>query len=195
MRSSDRPTASASSSIGGLALEVLHHLALHADDLVDRLHHVHRDADGAGLVGDGPGDGLADPPRGVGGELEALRVVELLDRPHQAEVALLDQVEEVHAAADVALGDRHDEAEVGLDEHLAGVLAAADGALQGPALVELEGGELAGGGQVGQPDGGEATGLDAAGVLDLLGAGEERHPADLLEVHAHRVGRAAAAVG
>ena len=77
---------------------------------------------------------------------------------------------------------------------LAGVLAAADGALQGPALLELEGGELAGGGQVGQPDGGEATGLDPAGVLDLLGAGEERDPADLLEVHADRVGRAAAAI-
>ena len=58
--------------------------------------------------------------------------------------------------------------------------------------LELEGGELAGRGQVGQPDGGEATGLDAAGVLDLLGTGEERHPADLLEVHADRVGRAAA---
>ena len=55
--------------------------------------------------------------------------------------------------------------------------------------------ELAGGGQVGQADGGEATGLDAARVLDLLGAGEERDPADLLEVHAHRVGRAAAAIG
>ena len=63
-------------------------------DPVHALDHVDRDADRAGLVGDGAGDGLADPPRGVGGELEALGVVELLDRPHQAEVALLDQVEE-----------------------------------------------------------------------------------------------------
>ena len=78
-------------------------------------------ADRAGLVGDGPGDGLADPPRGVGGELEALRVVELLDRPHQAEVALLDQVEEQHPPADVALGDRHDQAQVGLGQLLLGL--------------------------------------------------------------------------
>ena len=35
------------------------------------LHHMHRDADGPGLVGDGPGDGLADPPGSVGGKLEA----------------------------------------------------------------------------------------------------------------------------
>ena len=85
-----------------------------------------RDADGAGLVGDGPGDGLADPPGGVGRELEALRVVELLDGPHEAEVALLDQVEEGHAPADVALGDRDDEAEVGLGELLLGELAVTD---------------------------------------------------------------------
>ena len=31
-----------------------------------RLDHVDRDADGAGLVGDGPGDRLANPPGGVG---------------------------------------------------------------------------------------------------------------------------------
>src|SRR5918992_1933368 len=59
---------------GGLAAQVLEELTLDADELVDRLDHVHRDADGAGLVGDGPGDGLADPPGGVGGELEALVV-------------------------------------------------------------------------------------------------------------------------
>ena len=101
---------------GRLAAELLQHLALHPQDLVDRLDHVDGDADGAGLVGDGPGDGLADPPRGVGRELEALGVVELLDRPHEAEVALLDEVEEEQAPAHVALGDRHDEAQVGLDE-------------------------------------------------------------------------------
>ena len=84
---------------GRLAAQLLEQLALDADQLVDRLDHVHRDADGAGLVGDGPGDGLADPPGGVGGELEALGVVELLHRPDQAQVALLDQVEEQHAPA------------------------------------------------------------------------------------------------
>ena len=100
----------------GLAPELLQHLALHAEHLVHRLDHVHGDADRARLVGDRAGDRLADPPRRVRRELEALRVVELLDRADQAEVALLDQVEQAHAAPDVALGDRHDEAEVGLDQ-------------------------------------------------------------------------------
>ena len=44
------------------------------------------------LAGQGPGDGLPDPPGGVGGELVALGVVELLHRPDQAQVALLDQL-------------------------------------------------------------------------------------------------------
>ena len=99
-----------------LALELLVHLALHPEHPVHALHHVHRDADRAGLVGDRPGDRLADPPRGVRRELEALRVVELVDRPHQAEVALLDEVEELHPAPRVALGDAHDEPQVGLDQ-------------------------------------------------------------------------------
>src|SRR5450756_2679357 len=77
--------------------------------------------DRAGLVGDRARDGLADPPRGVGGELVAFLVVELLDRPDQADVPLLDQGQEAHPAADVLLGDRHDEPEVGHCQLLAGV--------------------------------------------------------------------------
>ena len=99
-----------------LAAEVLQQLALDAHQLVDRLDHVHGDADRAGLVGDRARDRLADPPRGVRRELVALGVVELLDRADQPEVALLDQVEEQHAAADVPLRDRHDQPEVRLDQ-------------------------------------------------------------------------------
>ena len=77
-----------------------------------RLDHVHRHADGAALVGDRPGDGLADPPGGVGRELVAAGVLELVDRPHQARVALLDQVEEAQAAVAVAFGDGDDQPQV-----------------------------------------------------------------------------------
>src|SRR3981189_3071341 len=94
-----------------------------ADQLGDRLDHVHRDADRPRLVGDGARDGLPDPPRGVGRELVALVVVELLDRPDQAHVAFLDEVEEGHAAADVLLGDRHDQPEVGLGQPLLGLVS------------------------------------------------------------------------
>jgi hypothetical protein len=88
---------------------------------------VHRDPDRPRLVGDRACDGLADPPGGVGRELVALAIVELLDRADQAERALLDQVEERQAAAEVALRDRDDEAEVRLDHlRLRAHLAALD---------------------------------------------------------------------
>src|SRR2546423_13481328 len=85
----------------GLAAEPLNELALDVHDLVQLLDHVHRDPDRARLVGDRTRDGLADPPRGVGRELVALAVVELLDGADEAERALLDQGEEREAAAKV----------------------------------------------------------------------------------------------
>ena len=104
------------SSRGRLAAQLLHQLARGADQLVDGLDHVHRDADGARLIGDGAGDGLANPPGGVGRELVAAAVFELVHRLHQADVAFLDQVQELQAAVGVLLGDGDHQAQVGLDQ-------------------------------------------------------------------------------
>ncbi len=68
------------------------------------------------MVGDRPGDRLADPPGGVGRELVAAPVLVLVDRPHQAGVALLDDVEEGQAAIAVLLGDRDHQAQVAARE-------------------------------------------------------------------------------
>ena len=102
-----------------------------AHDLVDRLDHVHGDADGARLVGDRAGDRLPDPPRGVGRELVAAAVLELVDRLHQADVAFLDQVQELQAAVGVLLGDGDDEAQVGLHHLLLGLARLALALLHG----------------------------------------------------------------
>src|SRR5262245_40451740 len=67
-----------------LAPQLLDERAGGANQLVDRLDHVHRDADGARLIGDRAGDGLADPPRRVSRELVAAPVLELVDGLHQA---------------------------------------------------------------------------------------------------------------
>src|SRR3954447_6942245 len=172
---------------GGLAAQVLEQLALDATELVDDLDHVHRDADGAGLVGHGAGDRLPDPPGGVRGELVALGVVELLDRADQSEVALLDQVQERHAAAGVALGQGDHEAEVGFQEVVLGPLAVADDPVE--VAAHLRGELLALLLDLAQPLGGVEPGLDPLGEVDLLLRVEQRDLADLLEVGADRVGR------
>src|SRR6059036_68068 len=99
---------------GGLAAEFLDELARGPDELVDRLDHVHGDADRAGLVGDGARDRLPDPPGRVGRKLITTPIFELIDRLHEADVAFLDEVEELQPAVRVLLGDGDDEPQVRL---------------------------------------------------------------------------------
>src|SRR5690606_30339368 len=175
---------------GRLARQLLLQPAAGAGELVDRLDHVHRDADGARLVGDGAVDGLPDPPGGVGGELVAAAVLELLDGADEALVALLEEVEEAHAAAVVLLGDADDQAQVGLDEVLARQVAVLDDALQAAPRAVVELGAL-----LLEASARLLAGLDAASQVDLLLEGEELDAPDLLQVLAHRVVGLDAGVG
>ncbi len=74
---------------------------------------MHRDADHARLVGDGPLDRLLDPPVRVGRELVAALVLELLHGLHQADVPLLDQIHEGDPVVQVLLGDVDHQTQVG----------------------------------------------------------------------------------
>src|SRR5258708_36440353 len=82
---------------------------------------MHGDADGFCLIRNAAADRLPDPPRGVGGELVAAAILELVDPLHQADIAFLDQVEELQAAVGVFLGNRDDEAQVRLHHLLLGL--------------------------------------------------------------------------
>src|SRR5215470_4290400 len=92
---------------GWLAAKLLHQLTRGADELVDGLDHVHRDTDRAGLIRDSAGDGLADPPGGIGREFVTATVLKFIDRLHQADVAFLNQVEELETAVGVLLRNRY----------------------------------------------------------------------------------------
>ena len=81
---------------------------------------MHRQADGAPVVGDRSADGLADPPGRVGREAEAAAELEAIHGLHQSNVAFLDQIQKRQAAIQILLGDRDDETQVGLDQHLLG---------------------------------------------------------------------------
>ena len=79
-------------------------------------------ANGAGVIGQGAGDALTNPPGRIGAELVAQAMLVLVHRPHQAAIAFLDQIGEGQAAAAIALGDRHHQTQVALGQFAAGLL-------------------------------------------------------------------------
>ena len=169
----------------GVVAQLLQQLAGHTDDLVDGLHHVDGDADGTRLIGDGAGDGLTDPPGSVGGELIALGVVELLHGLDQAQIALLDQVQEQHTAAHIALGDGHHQTQIGLGQLLLGLLAGLDLLFQLDHLRLRDGLAVRLG--LRHTRLGLAAGGHNGGQLHLLIGGQQGHLADLLQVHTHGI--------
>src|SRR3954470_4744463 len=68
---------------GRFASQFLNKLARGADQLVDRFDHVDGDTNRARLIGNGTGDGLANPPRGISRKLISTAVLELVDGLHQ----------------------------------------------------------------------------------------------------------------
>jgi len=82
------------------------------------------DTDRATVLLDGALEGLADPPGGVGRELEPALPVELLDGTEQAEGTLLDEVDHLDAAVLVATGPVQYEAQVRRDHLLLGLFVA-----------------------------------------------------------------------
>ena len=152
-------------------------------DLADRgqaLGEMDRQADRAGLAGDGPGHALADPPEGIGGELVAAGRVKFLDRALEAEGPLLDQIEELEAFALVFLGNADDEAQVGLHHPLFGALAHTHDLLFmrciGVAFVFF-----------GKPH----HGLHLIAQFNLFGGRQQRNPANGREVPTNRIATAA----
>ena len=97
---------------------------------------MHGQADGPGLVKNGTGDGLADPPGGIGGELVSLFIIKTENRPHKTKIAFLDQIGQGQSLVHVAFGNGNHQPEVGPDHR---VLGALDGPVIGLDLgVQLE---------------------------------------------------------
>src|SRR6516165_7589985 len=97
-----------------LPAHLVEHLPTRTHDLVDRLNHVNGHTNSARLILKRAADRLPNPPGSVGRELKAASVFELVDRLHQADVAFLNEVEELKATVDVFLCDRDYEAQVRL---------------------------------------------------------------------------------
>src|SRR6185312_980726 len=109
---------------GGIALEDLGEDRLGAGETDELRVLVERDSDGAGLFGQGFEDGLANPPDGVGDELDALVRIELSNRFEEALVADRDELAQIETVALVFLDVGDDESEVRGDEPLGGFFIA-----------------------------------------------------------------------
>ncbi len=83
---------------------------------------MHGNPYGSGLVGDGPGDGLANPPCGIGGKFKALAVVKLFHRLDQSQIPFLNQIQKKHSAAHITLCDTDHQTQVGFRKTLLGFL-------------------------------------------------------------------------
>ena len=80
------------------------------------VEHMNGNTNGASLVGQRPADRMANPPARVGAESVTTVVVETLHRLHQADVPLLNEVDEREPASVVAAGNRHHQTKVRGDE-------------------------------------------------------------------------------
>jgi hypothetical protein len=156
---------------------------------VDRFTDMDWQADGAALVGDRPGDRLANPPCGIRAELEAALVVELVGGLHQTDVAFLNQIEEGKPASDIALGHGDDQPEICLNQVSPGSLAISDKRGQFFAPLERHQRPLA------QLFFRTFSGFHAASQVDFTLHGEQIGFADLLEVETDGVADARLLIG
>src|SRR5216110_471184 len=97
---------------GWFMAKILEESATCAEEKTNLLPHVDGKTNGFGLVGNGPRDGLANPPGRIGAKLVAFGIVELFDRSHEADVSFLDQVQQIHTTVTVLFRDAHDKAKV-----------------------------------------------------------------------------------
>ena len=90
----------------------LYQLSGSANETVDRLHHMHRNADGTGLVCNCPGNCLANPPCCISREFIAFAVIKFFHSFDESQISFLNQIQELHAASHVLFGNAYYKTEI-----------------------------------------------------------------------------------
>src|SRR5262249_4344030 len=96
--------------------KILEESATCAKEKANLLPHVDGNTNCFGLVGNGPRDGLADPPSRIGAKFAPPGIVELFNCTNEADVALLDQVQQIHPTVTVLFCDAYHQAEIGFGQ-------------------------------------------------------------------------------
>src|SRR5262249_9035128 len=102
--------------VRGLAPELLQERVRSLADTMQRARAIERNANDARLLRERLQDRLTNPPHRVRDELDALRLVELMRRANETEVAFVDQIRERDALVLILLRDGYHEAKVGSNE-------------------------------------------------------------------------------
>jgi len=99
----------------GLTAMTLGQIAIDIADLAHLLDHVDGDTNRAALVGDGATDGLANPPRCIGGERKPRRI-RTCPPPASARCCPPESSREAQAAVAIAFGDGNHQSQVAGDQ-------------------------------------------------------------------------------
>ena len=145
---------------------------------------MNRQANGAGLAGDGSRHALANPPEGVGGKFVPAGGVELFNGPFKTEGALLNEVEKFKPLALIFFRHTDNKAKIRLHHSLLG--AATDP--KNPALLAIKLSVVEGAGPVLSQ---EHHRLHLIAQLNLLSRGQQRDASDGGQVPTHGVAAAA----
>ena len=97
---------------GWLALKLPAKTSRCSKDRIDQIDFVIGYANGPAVIGNGPGNGLANPIGRIGAELDSEAIVKLIGCSDQPDIALLNQIRKRQPAFDVPSGDRYDQAQI-----------------------------------------------------------------------------------
>ena len=89
---------------------------------------MHRQTNRPGFIQNGAGNGLPDPPGGVGGKLISLFIIKTKNRPHQPQIAFLNQVGQGQSLMHITFGNGDNQTKVCPDH---GILGNFNGAVIG----------------------------------------------------------------
>ena len=93
-------------------------------------------------LGQGMGDGLADPPGHMGGDAEASAHIEFFNAPREPDIAFLDHIQEREALGEacgcIFLRDRHDVAYVAFHQRRVCLVSGAHGLGKRHALLPCD---------------------------------------------------------
>ena len=90
------------------------------------------------MVGNGSGNGLANPPCRIGAEFIASAIFVFIDRPHQAGIAFLNDIQEAQAAIAIFFGDGNHQAQIAAGKISLGLFILAKNRFNGTkAFIEL----------------------------------------------------------